>query len=69
MLIVPLLGVAAVATVLGDIRIGVFASIRANLVVLKEVSDYTMAVGVPTRAARINRPEEIPDYHSFQVNQ
>jgi len=69
MLIVRLLGVAAVATVLGGIRIGAFASIRANAVVLKKVPDYAVAVGVPTKVVRINRPEDNSDYRSFQVNQ
>ena len=66
----PVLGEGAMigtgAKVLGPIRIGRFASIGANAVVLNDVPDYGVAVGVPARLVRINRPEDMPDYFGFR---
>lgn len=67
---VPVIGEGAFigggAKVLGDIRIGVYASIGANAVVLQDVPDYGVAVGIPARTVRINRPDDLPNYRSFQ---
>lgn len=67
---VPVIGRGAVigagAKVLGEIRIGDYASIGANAVVLSDIPDYAVAVGVPAKVIRINRPEDLPDYRSFQ---
>lgn len=54
------------AKVLGPVRIGRFASIGANAVVLDDVPDFGVAVGIPARVVRINRPEDIPDYFAFR---
>lgn len=54
------------AKVLGAIRVGAHASIGTNPVVLHDVPDYGVAVGIPARIVRINRPEDIPNYRSFQ---
>lgn len=65
----PLIGEGALigtgAKVLGPVRIGAFASIGANAVVLADVPEYGVAVGVPARVIRINRPGDLPDYHAF----
>lgn len=53
------------AKVLGQIRIGKYASIGANAVVLEDVPPYAVVVGVPARIVRINRPEDIPQYDNF----
>lgn len=53
------------AKVLGPVRVGAYASIGANAVVTRDVPDYGVAVGVPARIVRINRPEQLPDYHRF----
>ncbi|MEJ6006633.1 serine acetyltransferase [Paucibacter sp. AS339] len=53
------------AKIMGPVRIGRYASIGANAVVLSDVPDYAVAVGVPARVVRINRPEDIPDYFDF----
>lgn len=53
------------AKVLGAVRVGKFASIGANAVVLSDVPDYAVAVGVPARVVRILKPEEVPDYLGF----
>ena len=53
------------AKVLGPVRIGAFASIGANAVVTSDVPDYGVAVGVPARVVRINRPDQVPDYQRF----
>ncbi len=67
---VPVIGAGAMigsgAKILGDIHIGRFASIGANAVVLSDVPDYGVAVGVPAKVIRINRPEDLPDYRSFE---
>ena len=54
------------AKVLGAIRVGAYASIGANAVVLHDVPDYGVAVGIPARVVRINRPEDLPNYRAFQ---
>lgn len=51
------------AKVLGPVKIGAYASIGANAVVLEDIPDYAVAVGIPARVIRINSPEQIPDYH------
>jgi serine O-acetyltransferase len=67
---VPVIGAGALigsgAKVLGNVRIGAYASIGANAVVLHDVPDYGVAVGIPARVVRINRPEDIPDYMAFK---
>lgn len=67
---VPVIGEGAFigggAKVLGDIRIGAYASIGANAVVLHDVPDYGVAVGIPARVVRINQPDDLPNYRSFQ---
>lgn len=57
--------IGAGAKVLGPIRIGRYASIGANAVVLEDVPDYGVAVGIPARVVKINKPEDIPDYRDF----
>lgn len=67
---VPVIGEGAFigggAKVLGDIKIGAYASIGANAVVLHDVPDYGVAVGIPARTIRINQPDDLPNYRSFQ---
>lgn len=41
------------AKVLGPVRVGRFAQVGANAVVLDDVPDYGVAVGVPARVIRI----------------
>ncbi|QEL65384.1 O-acetylserine synthase [Oryzomicrobium terrae] len=53
------------AKVLGPVRIGRFASVGANAVVLEDVPPYGVAVGIPARVVRINRPEDLPRYDRF----
>lgn len=53
------------AKVLGNIRVGRYVSIGANAVVLVDLPDYAVAVGIPARVVRINCPTEIPDYRDF----
>ena len=53
------------AKVLGAIRVGRHVSIGANAVVLNDLPDYAVAVGMPARVVRINRPEDLPDYRDF----
>ncbi|HRD87463.1 MAG TPA: serine acetyltransferase [Accumulibacter sp.] len=53
------------AKVLGPIRVGVSASIGANAVVIEDVPDYAVVVGVPARIVRINKPEDVPRYDIF----
>jgi len=47
------------------VRIGKCASVGANAVVLTDVPDFAVVVGIPARVVRINRPEDIPDYHDY----
>lgn len=53
------------AKVLGPVRIGKCASVGANAVVLNDVPDFAVVVGIPARVVRVNRPEDIPDYHDY----
>lgn len=53
------------AKVLGPVRVGQGASVGANAVVLADVPDYAVVVGVPAHVVRINRPDQLPDYRSF----
>lgn len=66
---VPVIGRGAMigtgAKVLGPVRIGEYASIGANAVVLADVPPYAVAVGIPARVVRIQRPEELVDYKEF----
>jgi serine O-acetyltransferase len=54
------------AKVLGPLRVGKYASIGANAVVLTDVPDYGVAVGVPSRVARIDKPEDVPNYRAYR---
>lgn len=60
--------IGAGAKVLGAVRIGRQASIGANAVVLADVPDYGVAVGVPAKTIRIDRPDTMPDYQAFKNN-
>lgn len=66
---VPMIGddvmIGSGAKILGPVRIGRGASIGANAVVLNDVPDYGVAVGVPARTVRINDPSAQPDYHNY----
>lgn len=53
------------AKVLGPVRIGEYASIGANAVVLSDVPAFGIAVGVPTRVIRIQDPSEVVDHREF----
>lgn len=53
------------AKVLGAVRVGAYASIGANAVVLQDIPDHAVAVGVPARVVRVHRPGEMPDYRQF----
>ena len=46
--------------------IGTGATIGANAVVLHDVPEYLVAVGIPARIVGINQPQYIPDYKAFQ---
>ena len=67
---VPVIGNGATigsgAKVIGAVRIGNYASIGANAVVLADVPDFAVAVGVPAKVVRINRPEDLPNYRAFE---
>ncbi|MBK6974861.1 MAG: serine acetyltransferase [Sterolibacteriaceae bacterium] len=67
---VPVIGegtmIGSGAKVLGPIRIGCHASIGANAVVLSDIPDYAVAVGIPARVVRTQRPEDVPDYFAFK---
>ncbi|MFW6318968.1 MAG: serine O-acetyltransferase [Bacillota bacterium] len=51
--------IAAGAKILGDIKVGAFAKVGANAVVLRDVPDYSTAVGIPARI--------IPNEHSSNI--
>lgn len=57
--------IGAGAKILGAVTIGRYASVGANAVVLEDVPDYAVVVGIPARVVRINRPEDIPRYDVF----
>jgi serine O-acetyltransferase len=54
------------AKILGPVRVGAYASIGANAVVLEDIPDFAVAVGVPARVVRINKPSDLPDYQEFR---
>lgn len=66
----PVIGKGALigtgAKVLGPVRVGDYASIGANAVVLTDIPDYAVAVGIPAKVIRINRADQLPDYFEFQ---
>lgn len=66
---VPVIGDGAMigsgAKILGPVQIGRFASIGANAVVLSDVPDYGVAVGVPARVVKLMKPEDVRDYRTF----
>ena len=68
--IVPVIGEGAMigsgAKVIGPVRIGRFASIGANAVVLNDVPDFGVAVGVPARVIKYLSVDELPDYFAFK---
>ncbi len=41
--------IAAGAKILGDIKVGMYAKVGANAVVLRDVPDFSTAVGIPAR--------------------
>jgi serine O-acetyltransferase len=45
------------AKVLGPVKVGRYASVGANAVVLSDVPDFGIAVGVPARLIRVAAPE------------
>jgi serine O-acetyltransferase len=53
------------AKVLGPVRVGRHASVGANAVVIADVPDFAVVVGAPARIVRINRPDQVPDYRTF----
>ncbi len=67
---VPVIGegvmIGSGAKVLGPVKIGRFASIGANAVVLTDVPDFGVAVGIPAKVVKILSPDEIPDYFAFK---
>lgn len=58
--------IGAGAKILGPVRIGRGASIGANAVVLNDVQDYAVAVGVPARVIKVLKPEDMPDYFAYR---
>ena len=67
---VPVIGrgamVGAGAKILGPVRVGAYASIGANAVVLTDIPDHAVAVGVPARVVRLNQPGILPDYQQYK---
>lgn len=65
----PLIGEGAMiwigARFLGSARVGRFAAVGAHAVVLDDMPDFAVAVGIPAKMIKINRPEDIPDYRSL----
>ena len=68
---VPVIGEQAMlgsgAKILGPVTVGRGASVGANAVVLHDVPDFAVVVGVPARVVRINRPQDLPSYDQFSV--
>jgi serine O-acetyltransferase len=66
---IPVIGEYAMlgtgAKILGPVKIGHHASIGANAVVLTDIPDFAVAVGVPARVIKILSPDELPDYFAF----
>lgn len=58
--------IGAGAKILGEVTVGRFASVGANSVVLTDIPDYAVAVGVPAKIVKYNKPESIPDYFAFR---
>ncbi len=54
------------AKVIGNVRIGKYASIGANAVVLEDIPDYAVAVGIPAKVIKYNTPENTVNYHNFK---
>jgi serine O-acetyltransferase len=67
---VPVIGTGAFigsgAKIIGNVKIGKYASIGANAVVLKDIPDYAVAVGVPAKVVRIMEASELVNYHDFK---
>lgn len=57
--------IGAGAKILGPVRVGRYSSIGANAVVLSDIPDFGVAVGIPAKTIRINSPADMPDYHHF----
>ncbi len=70
---VPIIGEGAMlgsgAKVLGPVKVGRYASIGANAVVLSDVPDFAVAVGAPARVVKILSPDDLPDYFGFRGEQ
>lgn len=54
--------VGAGAKVLGPVWVGDYAQIGANAVVVKDVPDHAVAVGVPARIKTVSQAAEDPDF-------
>lgn len=50
------------AALLGPIRIGEYAQIGSNAVVITDIPAYAVAVGVPAKVVRIETPETVTRY-------
>ena len=59
--------IGAGAKVLGPVRVGRYASVGANAVVLHDIPDFGVAVGIPAKIIRINSPDNVPNYHNFSA--
>lgn len=57
------------AKVLGPVVVGEYASIGANAVVLEDIPPYAVAVGIPAKVIKYNKPEDLPDYRDFKGGQ
>jgi serine acetyltransferase len=57
------------AELLGPIIIGRDASIEAISLVMTDVADFEVAVGVPAEVERINHSTDLPNYRSFEHNE
>lgn len=68
---VPVIGENAMigtgAKILGPVTVSRGASIGASAVVLDDVPDYGVAVGIPAKVIRINSPDQLPDYKRFST--
>jgi len=53
------------AKILGPVRIGRFASIGANAVVLTDIPAFAVAVGVPAKVVKQLSSDQVPDYFAF----
>lgn len=50
--------IGAGAKILGPVHIGDHAAIGANAVVISDIPDYAVAVGIPAKVIKINYPQE-----------